>query len=138
MDADNLAKVMGPTIVGYSSSDPTAIISESYQQQEVMKVLIGLSADYWSTFLVVEEENIFGLNLLAQNHLTTPRYASIGMHTGNTPDNPIFNPPMVSTNNRGFATPLASVGPVARRTRSKQLHRNFSKKQFLFQSPMLN
>ena len=137
MDTDNLARIMGPTIVGYSSSDPTAIISEVGQQLAVMKILLGLSADYWSTFLAVEEENIFGLKLLPPNHLTTPRYASGGMHTGNTPDNPIFNPPMVSTNNRGFATPLPSVGPVARRTRSKQLHRNFSKKQTLFQSPML-
>ena len=138
MDTDNLASIMGPTIVGYSSLEPTAIISEAPQQQAVMKVLLGLSADYWSTFLAVEEENIFGLKLLPPNHLTTPRYASGGMHTGNTPDNPIFNPPLVPTNHRVFATPLASVGPVARRTRSRQLYRNNSKKQTsLFQSPML-
>ena len=136
MDTDNIARVLGPTIVGYSTSDPTAIVSEMSQNQAVMKLLLGLPADYWSIFLAVEEENIFGLKLPAYQ-VNTPRYASGGMHTGNTPDNPIFNPPMVSTNNKYFATPSASVGPVARRTRSKQLYRTFSRKQTLFQSPML-
>ena len=131
MDTDNISMVMGPTIVGYSSSDPMAIMSEGNQQKAVMKLLLGLSADYWSTFLAVEQENIFGLKLTPANPLNTPGYAGGRMHTGNTPDCPIFKPPMTGR------TPL-TAGPVARRTRSKQSTRElFSKKNTLFQSPML-
>ena len=142
MDTDNLATVMGPTIVGYSSSDPTAIISEAQQQKEVMKLLIPLSADYWSTFLAVEQENIFGLMVTPSSHLNTPRYTNGRLHTGSTPDYPIFNPPVISTTqNGGFGRTPASVGPVARRTRSSKLgpklHRELSRKNTLFQSPML-
>ena len=124
MDTDNIAKVMGPTIVGYSSFDPTAIISEQPQQQKVMTEMLDLSADYWSTFLDVKEDDRM-YTLTPSIRLNTPRYTSGRMHTENTPDYPIFNPP------------LPSGGPVAKRTRSKQLSREFSKKSTLFQSPML-
>ena len=126
MATDNIAMVFGPTIVGYSSSDPTAVISEAPQQQKVIRELLDLSADYWSTFLDVKDDRMYVLT--PSTHLNTPRYASGRMHTGNTPDYPIFNPPIV---------PMASGGPVAKRTRSKQLSREFSKKSTLFQSPML-
>ena len=43
MDMDNLSKVMGPTIVGYSSSDPTAILSEAEDQRQVMQTLLNIS-----------------------------------------------------------------------------------------------
>ena len=124
MDAENIAISMGPTIVGNSSSDPTALISEIHQQKKVMTEMLDLSADYWSTFLDVKEDDRM-YTLTPSIHLNTPRYTSGRMHTGNTPDYPIFNPP------------LPSGGPVAKRTRSKQLSREFSKKSTLFQSPML-
>ena len=139
MDTDNISMVMGPTIVGYSSSEPISIMSEGPRQSAVMKLLLGLSADYWSTFLAVEQENIFGLQPTPSNQLNNHIYASGRMHTGNTPDCPIFNPPMVSTaaHYGGFGRTPLTGGPVARRTRSKQLHREFSRKNTLFQSPML-
>ena len=138
MDTDNVATVMGPTIVGYSSSDPTAIISESGQQKAIMKQLLSLSADYWSTFLAVEEENIFGLKVTPSNNLNSHGYIAGRMHTGNTPECPIFNPPMVSSTYQGAngRTPL-TARPVARRTRS-QASKQLSRDQIrLFQSPML-
>ena len=130
---------MGPTIVGYSSSDPIAIVSESIQVKEVMKVLLGISADYWSTFLAVEEETIFGLKITPKNYLNNHVHSNARMHTGTTPDCPIFNPPMASLSSRpgGFGSTPLTAGPVARRTRSKQLHKDFSKSKTLFQSPML-
>ena len=36
MPVDNLAMVMGPTIVGYSSTDPAAIMTETELQKRVM------------------------------------------------------------------------------------------------------
>lgn len=139
MDTDNISMVMGPTIVGYSSSEPMAIMSQGPQQSAVMKLLLGLSADYWSIFLAVEQENIFGLKLTPSNPLKTPGHASGRMHTGSTPDCPIFNPPMVSSEvyHGGFGRTPLTGGPVSKRTRSKQLHRDFSRKNTLFQSPML-
>ena len=140
MDIDNLAKVIGPTIVGYSSSDPMAIISEAAPQRAVMTMLLNLSADYWSTFLAAEQENILGFKLTPTNTQKTPLpYATSGrIHTGATPDQPIFNPPMASAPTyHGIGHTPVTAGPVARRTRSKQLNKQFSKKQTIFQSPML-
>ncbi|XP_043227644.1 rac GTPase-activating protein 1-like isoform X1 [Amphibalanus amphitrite] len=50
MSVSSLAKVYGPTLVGYSSSDlePGALLTETRQQQTVMEKLLGLSADYWT------------------------------------------------------------------------------------------
>ena len=93
MPADNLAMVMGPTIVGYSSSDPMAIMAEAGQQKAVMRLLISMSSDYWANFLQYEQENVF------------PRL--------NTPE--IFDP---ASKVNGY-TPYKSV--IARRTRSRQL-----------------
>ncbi|XP_018323283.1 rac GTPase-activating protein 1 isoform X2 [Agrilus planipennis] len=49
MPASNLAKVFGPTIVGYSSSDPTpqTLIDETRSQIRVMEELLKLTEDYW-------------------------------------------------------------------------------------------
>ena len=58
MPADNLAKVMGPTIVGYSSSDPMAIMSEAEVQKAVMRGLISISDNYWGSFLEYKPENL--------------------------------------------------------------------------------
>ena len=115
MSVDNLATVMAPTVVGNSSSDPAAILSEAVHQKNVMKRLLAIASDYWSTFLSVEADDLL-------------LYRTGGHGTPVTPDQPIF------------ATPLAGLttgGPVARRTRSRQLTKEFSKKHQLFQSPML-
>merc|ERR1719273_914042 len=89
---------MGPTIVGYSSSDPRAILTEADQQQTVMNILLGLSADFWSTFLAVEEENIFMLKVPPPKKLNAHRYDNYPWRdTGYTTDKHIFNSPMAST-----------------------------------------
>ena len=43
-------QVMGPTVVGYSSSDPMAVMSESAKLKGVMRALISIPADYWLVF----------------------------------------------------------------------------------------
>ena len=135
MDTDNLAMVMGPTVIGYSCNDPGAIISETHLQKQVMRTLMGLTADYWSTFLAVDQENILGFKL------TPTTITQRGMlHSGNTPDQPIFNPPLAAGTYHGIGNTPLTGGPVARRTRSKQMHKQFSKKNIpksIFQSPML-
>jgi Rac GTPase-activating protein 1 len=115
MSPDNLAIVMGPTFVGYSTSDPMCLMSEAELVKAVMRSLISISSDYWANFLQYEQENLF------------PRFAP------GTPeaDHQFSRPPL----------PIGSTGGIAKRTRSRQLHRKphlFQSGPLLFQSPLLN
>jgi len=94
MPADNLAKVMGPTIVGYSSSDPMAIMSEAEVQKAVMRGLISISDNYWGSFLEYKPENLFA-------KFGTPE-AEVPFHRPTAPP---------------------STGGIAKRTRSRQFAR---------------
>ncbi|CAH8628298.1 unnamed protein product [Schistosoma bovis] len=53
MGEDNLAKVFGPTLVGYSCPEPQVMqaISETKPQQDVLRLLFSLSDDIYSSFL---------------------------------------------------------------------------------------
>lgn len=61
MPASNLAKVFGPTLVGYSESEPEAAVmfAETKLQQMVMEGLLSISNDYWSTFINIQDENLY-------------------------------------------------------------------------------
>lgn len=56
MPIDNLAKVLGPTIVGYSSETLTneVVFTETAQQAKVMEYLLRLPTGYWKSFIHVE------------------------------------------------------------------------------------
>jgi Rac GTPase-activating protein 1 len=51
----NIAKVFGPTIVGYSSADPDQekMMTETYIQALVMEGLLNVPTQYWSQFVDV-------------------------------------------------------------------------------------
>jgi len=116
MDKDNLAVIMGPTILGYSSSDPMAILSEADVQKAVMKNLLAISSDYWLRFLEPKDQNVF-------NYLKS-----------NTPETTMFAPlTSVYSPNPTPVGPTGRTGGPAKRTRSRQ---NVTK-QNLFQSPMI-
>ena len=53
MSVSNLAKVLGPTIVGYSSSDLPAeeLMREIGVQASTMEKLITIDSDYWRTYI---------------------------------------------------------------------------------------
>lgn len=55
MPVGNLAKVFGPTIIGYSSQepDPSVMLTETRQQAVVMEYLLSLPADFWSKYVNV-------------------------------------------------------------------------------------
>ncbi|KAK3108558.1 hypothetical protein FSP39_010635 [Pinctada imbricata] len=61
MPPTNLAKVFGPTIIGYSVPDPEPLqmITETKYQALVMEKLFALPIDYWESFLNVDSENIY-------------------------------------------------------------------------------
>jgi len=116
MDKDNLAVIMGPTILGYSSSDPMAILSEADVQKAVMKNLLAISSDYWLRFLEPKDQNVF-------NYLKT----------SNTPETMFAPLTSVYSPNPTPLGPTGRTGGPAKRTRSRQN----ATKQNLFQSPMI-
>ncbi|CAB3376494.1 Hypothetical predicted protein [Cloeon dipterum] len=60
MSIDNLAKVFGPTIVGYSTDDMDAMrmVTETRMQQNVMSALLKIPSDYWANFLNKESDQL--------------------------------------------------------------------------------
>lgn len=60
MPARNIAKVFGPTIVGYSSAEPEqhAIFTETTIQASVMEKLLSIPADYWCRYLIVASATV--------------------------------------------------------------------------------
>ncbi|XP_066471068.1 rac GTPase-activating protein 1 isoform X1 [Tiliqua scincoides] len=60
MDVTNLAKVFGPTIVGHAvpDPDPMTLLQDTKRQPKVVERLISLPVEFWSRFMMVEQENI--------------------------------------------------------------------------------
>uniref|UniRef100_A0A674P6K9 Rac GTPase-activating protein 1 n=1 Tax=Takifugu rubripes TaxID=31033 RepID=A0A674P6K9_TAKRU len=69
MDAGNLARVFGPTIVGHSVSnpDPMTILQDTKRQPQVVERLLSMPVDYWSQFVNTENVSLLG-------PLTTPEH----------------------------------------------------------------
>ncbi|ELU10445.1 hypothetical protein CAPTEDRAFT_161236 [Capitella teleta] len=57
MPGSNLAKVFGPTMIGYSSlePEPMQMINETRKQQLVVERLMSISTDYWTRFLSADD-----------------------------------------------------------------------------------
>uniref|UniRef100_A0A0B7ABE8 Rho-GAP domain-containing protein n=1 Tax=Arion vulgaris TaxID=1028688 RepID=A0A0B7ABE8_9EUPU len=89
MPASNLAKVFGPTIIGYSSPEPEPmqIMSETRKQSQVMDRLLEIPVQFWSELLNLDDISLYPAG--------TP-YTPDGLHYAprsmlgpiNTPDMP--------------------------------------------------
>jgi len=93
MNVSNLAKILGPTIVGYSSLDPQPeeIMREVGAQASTMERLLNLDGDYWSSFLTQVEVQ----DLYKENFILSPM----------TPEPSIFRTPIAD--NTGFTPRLS-------------------------------
>ncbi|XP_076065683.1 rac GTPase-activating protein 1-like isoform X2 [Oratosquilla oratoria] len=62
MPVSNLAKVFGPTVVGYSCQepDPSTMLCETRKQQMVMEKLLEITNDYWNPFLNPSVTSVLG------------------------------------------------------------------------------
>nr|XP_026648110.1 rac GTPase-activating protein 1 [Zonotrichia albicollis] len=60
MDVLNLSRVFGPTLVGYSSANPTplAIMEDTPRQCKVVAQLLSLPPSFWRGFVETEQENL--------------------------------------------------------------------------------
>ncbi|XP_015122718.1 rac GTPase-activating protein 1 [Diachasma alloeum] len=114
MPISNLAKVFGPTLVGYSSQEPTAtcMLSETENQAAIVESLLKIPSDYWANF--VNPENV--------NEVGTPKMGEL-RHTPSTESllkrttsRGFFNTPLGSSrsflrkNKKYFATPPLRSG----------------------------
>ncbi|XP_055383829.1 rac GTPase-activating protein 1 [Condylostylus longicornis] len=74
MPLGNIARVFGPTIVGYSSPDPdrNAIFSETMIQFQVMENLINIPEDYWNKYVQAVEDN--DMNTLSAKKSSYSKY----------------------------------------------------------------
>ncbi|XP_078287547.1 rac GTPase-activating protein 1 isoform X5 [Rhinoraja longicauda] len=94
MDISNLARVFGPTIVGFSTPDPAPMLmlQETKQQPKVVERLLSLPVEYWNQFTMVEQENMHPNHIIENSNaystpevkvsmlgpLTTPEHQMIG------------------------------------------------------------
>ncbi|XP_048245116.1 rac GTPase-activating protein 1-like isoform X2 [Haliotis rufescens] len=64
MPISNLAKVFGPTLVGYSTPEPEPMqmINETRRQNMVMENLLELSGEFWVKFLNIEDTSLYPLD----------------------------------------------------------------------------
>lgn len=78
MPITNIAKVFGPTIVGYSSPFPEqqAIFAETHIQFTVMRDLLNIPTDYWARFVNIEIERPVDNK---DNYKTMDFYSKSGM-----------------------------------------------------------
>ncbi|XP_066431603.1 rac GTPase-activating protein 1-like [Eleutherodactylus coqui] len=59
MDKMNLSRVFGPTIVGHSVPNPTALVimTDTPRQAKVMSLLLSVPSSFWNRFLSNDQEN---------------------------------------------------------------------------------
>ncbi|KAL6264775.1 hypothetical protein P5V15_004873 [Pogonomyrmex californicus] len=112
MPISNLAKVFGPTLVGYSSQEPSlTMLNETKHQVAIVEGLLQISSDYWATYV----------NRTNSNDICTPKEEL--KHTPSTESllkrsisRGFFNTPLASSrtftrrNKKFFATPPSRSG----------------------------
>ncbi|XP_050458948.1 rac GTPase-activating protein 1-like isoform X1 [Cataglyphis hispanica] len=113
MPISNLAKVFGPTLVGYTSKEPSlTMLSETKHQVAVVENLLQIPSDYWAHYV----------NPANSNDICTPKMGEL-KHTPSTESlfkrsisRGFFNTPLSSSrtfarrNKKYFATPPSRAG----------------------------
>ncbi|XP_046740490.1 rac GTPase-activating protein 1-like [Diprion similis] len=109
MPITNLAKVFGPTLVGYSCQEPSpnSMLSETKSQVAIVESLLKIPSDYWANFVNSEGLNAVGTPKTGElRH--TPSTESLLKRTASRG---FFNTPISSSrtfmrkNKKYFATP---------------------------------
>ncbi|XP_014211402.1 rac GTPase-activating protein 1-like isoform X2 [Copidosoma floridanum] len=118
MPITNLAKIFGPTLVGYSSVNPSrmSILNDTVEQVAVVQCLLNLPSDYWANFVNQDHLN--------DVPLSTPKTSSL-RHTPSTDSLTTLK----RTDSRGFFQTPMSTSKLFRKNKryfgtppSKQVH----------------
>ncbi|XP_076643278.1 rac GTPase activating protein tumbleweed [Halictus rubicundus] len=114
MPISNLAKVFGPTLVGYSCQDPspTSLLTETRNQVAIVENLLKIPSDYWANFVNPENLNNVATHKTAELRHTPSTESLLKRSTSRG----FFNTPLASSrtfmrrNKKYFATPPSRAG----------------------------
>ncbi|XP_076167684.1 rac GTPase activating protein tumbleweed [Ptiloglossa arizonensis] len=109
MPISNLAKVFGPTLVGYSCQEPspTSLLTETKNQVAIVENLLKIPSDYWANFVNPENLNSIGTHKTIELRHTPSTESLLKRSTSRG----FFNTPLASSrtfmrrNKKYFATP---------------------------------
>lgn len=109
MPITNLAKVFGPTLVGYSCQkpSPTSLLSETSNQVAIVESLLKIPSDYWANFVNPENLNHIGTHKTGELQHTPSQESLLKRSVSRG----FFNTPLSSSrtfmrkNKKYFATP---------------------------------
>uniref|UniRef100_A0A8C4Z6W0 Rac GTPase activating protein 1 n=1 Tax=Gadus morhua TaxID=8049 RepID=A0A8C4Z6W0_GADMO len=77
MDVSNLSRVLSPTLVGHAvaNPEPMTILQDTKRQPKVVERLLALPLEYWSQFLMVENDHpTSNIQMSILGPLTTPEH----------------------------------------------------------------
>uniref|UniRef100_A0A8C8SWA7 Rac GTPase-activating protein 1 n=1 Tax=Pelusios castaneus TaxID=367368 RepID=A0A8C8SWA7_9SAUR len=117
MDITNLSKVFGPTIVAHAvpDPDPMMLLQDTKRQPKVVERLLSLPVEYWTRFLMVEQENIDPVHIIENsNAYSTPRtpdvkVSMLGPLT--TPEQQLIKTPSSSSLSQKVRSTLSKTTP---------------------------
>ncbi|XP_038608535.1 rac GTPase-activating protein 1 [Tachyglossus aculeatus] len=141
MDIANLAKVFGPTIVAHAvpNPDPMTILQDTKRQPKVVERLLALPLEYWSQFMMVEQENVDPMHVIENsNAFSTPKTPDIKVSILGpltTPEQQLLKTPSSSSLSQKVRSTLSRNTPKFG-SKSKSAT-NLGRQGNFFASPML-
>ncbi|XP_060156003.1 rac GTPase-activating protein 1-like [Globicephala melas] len=141
MDVANLAKVFGPTIVAHAvpNPDPVIMLQDIKRQPKVIEHLLSLPLEYWSQFMMVEQENIDPMHDIENsNAFSTPQTPDVKVKLlgpVTTPEHQFLKTPSSSSLSQRVCSTLTKNTP--RFGSKSKSATNLGRQGNFFASPML-
>ncbi|CAI9170349.1 unnamed protein product [Rangifer tarandus platyrhynchus] len=141
MDVANLAKVFGPTIVAHAvpNPDPVTMLQDTKCQPKVVERLLSLPLEYWSQFMMVEQENIDPMHVIENsNAFSTPQTPDVKVSLlgpVTTPEHQLLKTPSSSSLSQRVRSTLTKNTP--RFGSKNKSATNLGRQGNFFASPML-
>ncbi|XP_059969399.1 rac GTPase-activating protein 1 isoform X1 [Mesoplodon densirostris] len=141
MDVTNLAKVFGPTIVAHAvpNPDPVIMLQDIKRQPKVVERLLSLPLEYWSQFMMVEQENIDPMHVIENsNAFSTPQTPDVKVSLlgpVTTPEHQLLKTPSSSSLSQRVRSTLTKNTP--RFGSKSKSATNLGRQGNFFASPML-
>ncbi|KAK0148052.1 Rac GTPase-activating protein 1 [Merluccius polli] len=136
MDATNLSRVLGPTLVGHAvpNPEPLIVLQDTKRQPKVVERLLALPAEYWSQFLMVEHDHPNSDHMIIENTncFSTPDVKMSILGPLTTPEHQLNKTPSSSSLTQRLKSSLTpSFGSKSKSAVA------FSRQSHFFASPLL-
>ncbi|XP_076840436.1 rac GTPase-activating protein 1 [Brachyhypopomus gauderio] len=140
MDVTNLSRVFGPTIVGHAVADPdpVTILQDTKRQPKVVERLLGLPVEYWSQFMMVEQDHAHPDHMIIENTnvFSTPDHKVSMFGPITTPEQQMNKTPSSSSLSQRMKN--ATLNAITPRFGSKSKSAvGFNRQGTFFASPLL-